>query len=242
MRRVALLLAALVVLGLLVGLGSASAHECTDPNNPATCHPTPVYPNWRGQYVPLFGVNDTRCEDETCKENRRREQRWRDEWGCDVQWCTWADIQFSGLPFTSGDGQPMSVHTGMAADHSFGELAHTTEGHGTQEGNHDSHGGSVYADVCLASDEGTSYDGQPGECGGVEDTQAGANIVDHNPCGPPINEIPLPCFDEYHVVRPLDPAYTQEQMEESQEEIQRDVEDPHEYLCGYEGIPQNDPC
>jgi hypothetical protein len=51
----------------------------------------------------------------------------------------------------------------------------------------------------------------------------------------------VPCFDEYHVVRPLDSAYTMEQMEESQEQIGQILDDPGTYLCGYAGVASQDP-
>lgn len=237
MRRTTLIVLMVVAAGLLAGLGTASAHECA-PGEPEPCHPTPVYPNWRPPYVPLFGVNDTHCEttdqgevtEEECKENRHEAQRWRDEWGCDTQWCIWAKIQFS----VDDDRKPQSVHAGTAADHSMTEGFHSSEGHGTAEGNHDSHGGSIYADVCLASDAGTSYDGQAGACERPEDTQVGINIMDHNPCGVFIPIVA--CTDEYHVIRPLDLPYTMEQMEESGQQAGRLVtpEGRDDYVCGYQ--------
>jgi hypothetical protein len=237
-RWMLLSIAATVVVGVVVVGGSAAAHECTtDPDTgEETCGPTPVYPNWRPQYVPLFGANDTRCETEECKENRRDQQRWRDENGCENQYCSWNDVNTS-----VDDGSPMSVHAGMAADHSMFEAAHSSEGHGTDEGNHDTHGGSVFADICVGSDAGTSYEGHSGACEDPSDTQIGANIIDHNPCGVPPPTLPVPCFDEYHVVRPLDSAYTMEQMEESQEQIGQILDDPGTYLCGYAGVASQDP-
>ena len=234
-RRLAMLVLGVLTLTLVTGAGTASAHECS-PDESEPCHPTPVYPNWRPQYVPLLGVNDSRCEDETCKENRRDAQRWRDEWNCDTQFCIWLKFGFS-----FDDGSPQSVHGGAAGDHSLFEAAHSSEGHGTEEGNHDAHGGAIYYDLCLAGDAGTSYEDQAGACDGVEDTQVGLTILDHNPCGvPPFPGVPFPCIDEYHVVRPFDADYSTEQMEESQEQIQQDMEDPESYLCGYAGTAERD--
>lgn len=250
-RKIVLLLITIAVVGLVAGGRGASAHECPrdDPNHP-NCQPTTVVHNWRGNFVPLFGTRDVRCDTsdpktgEECAKRRQEEQRWRDEWGCDSQWCWWIKINMSGNP--TEDGKPNSVHAGTAADHSLTEFAHQSEGHGSTEGNHDAHGGSVYADICLASDEGTSYEGKAGECREMKDTQVGLNIIDHDPCGLPVNPddptnlgIPIPCSDEYHTVRPLDPDDTQGQLGDDAEELQRDVNDPHEWVCGYEYKDQN---
>ena len=67
-RALLLMLAFTVIGGVLVLGGSASAHECTDdPNTPETpdeCHDTPVMPNWRGTYLPLFDIEDREDEDQ----------------------------------------------------------------------------------------------------------------------------------------------------------------------------------
>lgn len=233
-RRIATLVLLVAGFWLLGGLVAAQAHECPggDPNG-EDCHPTPVYPNWRPSYVPVFGLEDR--EDE---EQRREAQRWRDEWGCDTQFCVWLKLGFSVF-----DGSPTSVHTGAAGDHSLSEGAHSSQGHGTEEGNHDSHGGALYADVCLGSDQGTSYEGQAGDCEGVQDTQVGVTIMDHNPCGiPEPGQIPIPCSDEYYVIRPFDFEYTQAQMDNTEEELAYDLANPDDYLCGYEAYPSNPPC
>lgn len=228
MKRV--LAASLVALAtVLIAGGIASAHECTNPNDPEDCHPTTVYPNWRGNRVPFFGLNDRENPEE-----RREAQRWRDEWGCKQQFCVWADFSNSVNSRT-----PNEIHAGLAGDHSFlGEAAHQSEGHGSQEGNHDSHGGAIYADICLAESHDTSYEGQPGECDeGLEDNQVGLVVLDHNPCPA--------CEDNYHLVRPLDhdcedadqPAHRQYCNERM---IQTGVNDtlyyadhPGEWACGY---------
>jgi hypothetical protein len=255
MRRTLAALFLVMAVAAVAGIHEAAAHECQPVKKGSkkqTCHATPVVPNWRGSYIPLFGVNDVRCDvrDKACHDRRAEQQRWRDEWGCDTQYCFWFKWGQSAPPF--GDGSPQSIHTGMAADHSMTEDAHSAQGHGTDEGNHDTHGGSVFVDLCLASDQGTSYQGKPGACAGPRDTQVGFNIVDHDPCGPPQpGDIPVPCSDEYHVIRPLDPEYTQEQNEQDRAEIQRYAENPGEWLCGYkrkddarntQPVPQNPPC
>src|SRR5688572_21400750 len=157
-------------LGMIVGPSGVSAHECADrPTRPGAkapvtneCEDTAVAPNWRDPYVPLFSLPDHEDEDQ-----RRDAQRWRDEWGCDTQHCVWVKDN------TSVDGgQPAGVHAGTAADHSMFEVAHQSEDHGSAESNHDAHGGAIYLDVCLASEAGTSYEGQAGACTGPEDTQA----------------------------------------------------------------------
>lgn len=230
-RRIATLAALIVLVGALGSLTAALAHECTtDPDTgQEECHPTPVYPNWRPNRVPVLGL-DNRDD----PEQRREAQRWRDEWGCRQQFCVWLDFSNS-----VNSGTPNEIHAGMAGDHSFlGEAAHQSEGHGTNEGNHDSHGGALYADICLAEDEGTSYQGMPGECDeGLEDTQVGLTVLDHNPCPA--------CEDNYHLVRPFDndcedadqPShrrYCNERMfQNSMNEIQFDVTHPVTWFCGY---------
>lgn len=241
-RRIVLLLTVVAVLGLIGGIRVASAHECKDnnPDDPRKCQDSKMVPNWRGNYIPLFEPEGIRCETEECQEKRRQEQRWRDEWGCDAQWCIWVKVQSD----VEGD-KPQSVHAGTAADHSMTEVAHESEGHQpvtpyTAEGNHDTHGGSIYADICLGSDDNTSYQDQPGACSDPDDTQVGMNIVDHFPCGriAPVYS----CTDEYHVVRPLDPTYTQNQMTASVAEIQGIASDPDTWVCGYATSPQGPEC
>jgi hypothetical protein len=245
MRRYAVVVAMLVVAAGVLGvsLRDAVAHECDKPKHgqrTEACHPTPLVHGWRGSFVPLFGVNGVRCDnaDPSCYDRRSREQRWREEWGCDTQYCFW--LKWGQSAPAISDGNPQSLHAGMAADHSMTEAAHESSYHGPGESNHKAHGGSAYADICVASDKGTSYQHQPGACTGPKDTQVGFNVVDHDPCGLPVNPrkptdvgIPIPCSDEYHVVRPLDTPYTQQQMAESQAETQRYANNPQEWLCGY---------
>jgi hypothetical protein len=249
---------------LVLGLSSAGAHECWDADEfsapdddqngdgkdnkgkgkksdggdalpegywregDKVCRDTPVAPNWRDPYVPVFGLEDH--EDE---EERRQAQRWRDEWGCDTQHCVWVKTNSS-----IDDGNPNAAHAGTAADHSMFEVAHESEDHGHTEGNHDAHGGAVFVDVCLGSEEGTSYEGQAGSCRGPEDTQVGVVLMDHNPCG-----LILPyvaCTDEYKILRPLDQEYNQRQIERIPDGIQLIADDPPRYLCGHH--PSGESC
>lgn len=199
------------------GYGQPDAEEPQEPEE--TCGPTDVYPNWRDNYVPLFDLADR--EDE---QQRRDAQRWRDENGCDTQFCTWADPSVS----VNDPEGPATLHAGIAGDHTLTEGAHDDEGHdGSEFGNHDSHGGAVYADVCAGTDAGTSHEGQAGACTGPQDTQVGITVVDHLDC-------PAGCADEYHVVRPLDPAYTEEQASDSQRDLAAVAADPQRWACGYE--------
>ena len=235
---------ALVVLGALCIAGlpvlemAAHAHACTEPApaeetdgkkpkkkdpppppDEPECGPTDVYPNWRDNFIPLFDLADR--DDE---QQKRDAQRWRDENGCEKQFCIWAN------PSGSVDDPegPATIHAGMAGEHALGEAAHSDEDHtDTEFGNHDSHGGSIYADICLGTDNGTSYENQAGACEDLNDTQVGITVVDHLTC-------PAGCADEYHVIRPLDTAYTQEQMADSQRDIGEIAADPQRYVCGYE--------
>lgn len=237
-RKLALaVIGALFVAGLPVFQQIASAHACTEPapaeetgkkpkkHDPPPepsepeCGPTDVYPNWRDNFVPLFDLADR--DDE---QQKRDAQRWRDENGCENQFCIWAN------PSGSVDDPegPATLHAGMAGEHALGEAAHSDENHSdTEFGNHDSHGGSIYADVCLGTDNGTSYEDNAGACEDMYDTQVGITVVDHLTC-------PAGCADEYHVIRPLDAEYTQEQANDSQRDIGEIAADPQRYICGYE--------
>ncbi len=202
---------------------AVQAHACTEPapgeEVPAECGPTDVYPNWRDNLVPLFDL-----EDRDDEQQKRDAQRWRDENGCEKQFCIWAN------PSGSVDDHegPATIHAGMAGEHALGEAAHSDEDHSdTEFGNHDSHGGSIYADVCLGTDAGTSYEDHAGACEDMYDSQVGITIVDHLTC-------PAGCADEYHVIRPTDPAFTAAQVEDSQRDTGEIAADPQRYACGYE--------
>ena len=239
-RWMLFMLAATVVLGTLVLGGSASAHECTnDPQTeqtPDECHDTPVMPNWRGTYIPLFDIEDR--EDE---QQRYDAQRWRDE--CDNgketsiedyegrQQCAWFYGGTTGFKDDNGNLSPNEAHVGFAATHCFlFEFAHQcSDGHDgsvTGEGVHDAHGGALYVDVCLQPNPESKYCND-----GAKDTQVGVTIMDHNPCGTVVPVVA--CTDEYKVVRPLDTEYTQAQMANTQEDTQAILDDPYTWLCGY---------
>lgn len=240
-RSMLVMLALIVVAGILTLGGAASAHECTDDPNteqqPDECHDTPVMPNWRGTYVPLFDLEDR--EDES---QRYDAQRWRDE--CDNgnetatdgsyqsrQQCAWLYGGTSGFEDDNGNLSPNELHFGFAATHCFlFEFAHQcSDGHDGDvqgEGVHDAHGGATYVDVCLQPNPESKYCDD-----GMKDTQVGVTIMDHNPCG---TVVPIvACTDEYKVVRPLDTEYTQAQMDNSVEQTQEILDDPYTWLCGY---------
>ena len=242
-RWMLLALAATIIGGMLVLGGTASAHECGyDPENPDACRDTPVMPNWRGTYIPLFDIEDR--EDE---QQRYDAQRWRDE--CDNgredepagpdgyqsrQQCAWLYGGTSTFPNRDNDIMaPNELHAGFAATHCFlFEFAHQCEDHNpnpnttSEEGIHDAHGGATYVDVCLQPNPESKYCDD-----GMTDTQAGVTIMDHNACG---TVVPIvACTDEYHVVRPFDAEYTQAQMDNSAEQTQEILDDPYTWLCGY---------
>jgi hypothetical protein len=126
---------------------------------------------------------------------------------------------------------PNRWHAGFAANHCFlFEAAHQCEDHHTDygEGVHDTHGGSIYVDLCLTPGPESRYCQE-----GMKDTQVGINAVDHLGCAP------AGCLDEYHVVRPFDPDYTQRQMENSESEIQDHVAEPGRYVCGHHSSGRN---
>ena len=237
-RKLAIIIsAALSMAGLGFLQQAVQAHACTEPaaqeetgkkpkkNDPPPepaepeCEPSGVYPNWRDNVVPLFDL-----EDRDDEQQKRDAQRWRDENGCQQQFCTWAN------PSGSVDDPegPLTLHAGTAGEHALGEAAHSDEGHADDEfGNHDTHGGSIYADICLGTDDGTSFEGQAGACEDVYDSQVGITVVDHLTC-------PAGCMDEYHVIRPTDPESTQHQLEDSQRDAGEIAADPQRYACGYE--------
>jgi hypothetical protein len=250
-RALALALSAAIAGGLLVlGIGIAEAHQCPEgaeepagdskqkkekksqPGDPADeCHETAVYEDWRPNYVPLFDLPDRAEQGEGTEGERQRRdaQRWREECSNgdqERQQCGWYYGGFSVTPYdTDIDGpRPNEVHVGFAANHCFlAEAAHDCDGHADNEfGTHDSHGGAIYADVCLTQNPDSKYCDD-----GASDTQAGVTIVDHLTC-------PTGCADEYHVVRPLDAEYTGRQMENSQSAAPGILADPQRHVCGYE--------
>lgn len=221
-------------MSVLTGLGllavvprAAEAHVC-DPNT-GECEETPVVPNWRDNYVPLFDLEDR--DDEA---QRRDAQRWRDE--CDNQsQCIWLDSTTS-LFNDAGDPDPSAspneVHGGIGASHCFAfEGFHQCENHdpAAGEGVHDAHGGAIYVDVCLAQNNDPETNKWCDE--GLKDTQAGVTIMDHNPCGLVVPIVA--CTDEYHVVRPFDTDYTTAQMDNTQAALALIIADPARYICGY---------
>ncbi len=246
-RRTALITLAAMGIALAAAIG-AHAHECDDPDDRETCRESETVPNWRdGNYIPLFDL-----EDRDDEQQRRDAQRWREE--CSdgdpqseeyrsSQLCAWA---YGGQSNTPNDGSdptdpnsfsPNEFHVGFGASHCFlGEFAHQCEHHDAErgEGVHDTHGGAIYVDVCLTENPESKYCDD-----GMKDTQVGVTIMDHNPCG---TVVPIvACTDEYHVIRPFDPEYTQAQMEDSAEYAQRIAEDPVLYLCGYEEYRSGNP-
>lgn len=244
-RPLAALLGALTISAALVGIGAsiASAHQCPEgePPDSEECHDTPVYDDYRGNYVPLFDLADRDGEDGEAK--RRDAQRWRSECsngGQERQQCAWVYGGTSIQKYDPTDGghsddpedellpRPNELHVGYAANHCFlAEAAHDCDGHNESEfGTHDSHGGAVYVDVCLSANPDSKHCDD-----GLEDTQVGVTVVDHLTC-------PVGCADEYHVVRPLDGEYTQRQMEDSAAAIDHLASDPvnhgRRHVCGYE--------
>lgn len=249
--RTSLLVVAALALGVfVVGGGVSAAHECWDASNPPPdytkkkakgdseywrdgdriCRETPVMPNWRDNYVPVFDL-----EDRDDEQQRYDAQRWRDE--CrrgqseSHQMCQWSYGGFSGFPNSDDPDTtaPNEWHAGFAATHCFlFEFAHQCEDHETErgEGVHDAHGGATYVDVCLTANPESKYCDD-----GPADTQVGVTVMDHFPCGQyaPVAS----CTDEYHVVRPLDAEYTQRQMENSQASVQLIADDPGRYVCGH---------
>ncbi len=239
-HKLAMLLMLTLTGGLFVGIHAASAHQCPDPYAPddPACEETAVYDDWRPNYVPLFDLSDRDDENGTGEEQRRDAQRWRDECADDGEYrqqCAWVYGGQSAKSYgesdpTGGTPRPNELHIGFAATHCFlAENFHDCDAHGSSDqfATHDSHGGAVYADVCLSANPDSQHCDD-----GLEDTQAGVTVVDHLDC-------PAGCFDEYHVVRPLDADYTQAQTEDSAAAVGYIADDPQRHLCGY---PDNTLC
>jgi hypothetical protein len=236
------LIALVVLSSSAVFVSGLQAHDCEDLNEDGQidqeteCERTPSYGGWRPNWVPLFDVPDR--EDDTdgqqegespTDDSRRSHQRWRDEYGCLDPFCIWAN------PNISATGEPRSLHAGVAADHCWTEGFHECEDHITgSESTHDGHGGTIYADVCLAEDKHYYDEKVETGCTDRNDSEIGFVIVDHLDCT-------FGCQDEYHIIRPTDPAYTQAQMEESAEDTQYIVDHPDDWLCGYDSYGSNCP-
>lgn len=217
----------------------SEAHDCrTDP-----CSTTPPSREWRDNYLPVADAPDRH------DDSRTQYQRWRDEYGCTTQFCVWVDFGLSPWPYLPPDGDPgdmtpQEAHAGAAGNHSLTEAAHQSEDHGQDcepddacEGIHDRHGGAAYADVCLGANAGGGASvHDPDSCDeGTKDTEFGVVIVDKNPCPLDVT-FPIPCFDEYHVLRPADGDYTGAQLEMTgawAEAMRDDPDAPRRWLCGY---------
>ncbi len=225
-RRVLVALTSVLLVGTGFGMDVASAHQCREGDTSKRCKDTAVYEDWRPNFVPLFDLEE---RDEATKEDA---QRWRQECEDDGEYrqqCVWLYGGQSGTVYESdpdGSPRPNEQHVGVAATHCFlAEAAHDCDRHGDvsegEFGTHDSHGGAVYVDLCLAG-----YDNSRHCDEGMKDTQAGVTVVDHLDC-------PLGCFDEYHVVRPFDEEYTAAQTDDSLAAVEQIVTDPKGHLCGY---------
>lgn len=232
-RKLAALLVLTMTGALFVGIQAVQAHQCVDEDE-TNCHETQVYDDWRPNYVPLFDLADR--EGDGGEQQRYDAQRWRDECNNGDQYrqqCAWAyggqSVSSYGTDPESGTPRPNEWHVGYAANHCFlAETQHDCDSHEDNEfGTHDSHGGALYADVCLSENPHSKYCDD-----GLKDTQAGVTIVDHLTC-------PMGCFDEYHVVRPFDTEYTETQMTNSVEAVEVVTNDPQGHLCGYEDQGSN---
>lgn len=238
-QKLALLFMFVVVAATLGVISVASAHQCPkdyQPNDPK-CRETAVYDDWRPNYIPLFDLPGRDGRDG--KQQRYDAQRWRDECNNDGEYrqqCAWLYGGQSVMPYEDSDpaevdpvdgifSRPNELHVGYAATHCFlAEGAHDCDRHGSgsEFDTHDSHGGAVYADVCVSANADSKYCRR-----GMKDTQVGVTIVDHLTC-------PTGCFDEYHVVRPADKKYRTKQRNATGESVQRIADDPVRHACGYE--------
>jgi hypothetical protein len=238
-RKFATLLMFVLVAATVVGIKSASAHQCPNdyqPDDPE-CQETAVYEDWRNNYITVFDLADRHGEEG--EQQRYDAQRWRDRChrnGEYQQQCAWVDGGQSLVPDPNSDAEPVDIldgilsrpnelHAGFAATHCFlAEAAHDCDRHGSgsEFDTHDSHGGAIYADICLSANANSKFCDD-----GLKDTQVGVTIVDHLTC-------PAGCFDEYHVIRPFDSEYTDRQMANSISDTQTAANDPQRHVCGHE--------
>ena len=245
MRRFRLLLVLAVVgAALAVVPGIAGAHQC-DEGTQDNCEDTAVADDYRPNYVPLFDLADREYGDPASDSDGRNDaQRWRHECandGEERQQCAWIYGGQSIQEYESDEGRedadgntepedtllprPNELHAGYSANHCFlAEGAHDCDRHDNtgEFGTHDSHGGALFVDVCLSTNPDSRWCDD-----GVEDTQVGVIILDHLSC-------PVGCFDEYHVVRPLDPEYTEKQMDGTVDAVEQISEDPEGHIVGYD--------
>jgi hypothetical protein len=121
-------------------------------------------------------------------------------------------------------GAPSSLHVNHSPDHSWLGAAHSSSDHGDESefASHDTHGGTIWADVILPDAEDPTR---------VRDTKAGNSIVEHLSCPT--------CTDEYHEVW-LDPERTIFQIGEAPGQTEHVGRNPDRWLFGHEnGQPED---
>jgi hypothetical protein len=121
---------------------------------------------------------------------------------------------------------PSQFSLANSADHSWLALAHSPDDHGPGEfDQHDTHGGSIWADVYLPTNEDHK----------VRDSNAGVFILDHLGCT-------FGCLDEYHQFY-ADPERLIFQVGEIPNQAEFVGRDPDRYVFGFgsydDGTPQN---
>lgn len=118
----------------------------------------------------------------------------------------------------SGRPAPDEVHVMTAGDHSLLGAAHSNSDHSPapQQGNHDAHGGSVWADVYADPDQPTK----------TRDSRVGIVIMDHLGCQ-------FGCSDEYHTFYPADASRTAYQVGEAPDQAEFVARDPDRWIFGY---------
>jgi hypothetical protein len=111
----------------------------------------------------------------------------------------------------------LSVMT--AGDHSMLGAAHSNSDHRPApiEGNHDAHGGSVWVDLFLPTEDSPTR---------VRDTRVGIVVLDHLGCQ-------FGCSDEYHTFYAADPERTIFQVGEMPGQAEFVARDPDRWLFGF---------
>ncbi|MGH7820457.1 MAG: hypothetical protein ACREQ9_11825 [Candidatus Binatia bacterium] len=120
----------------------------------------------------------------------------------------------------SDPAPPERVSVQNSGDHTLLGAAHSNTGHDPYpaQGNHDAHGGTIYADVYVpTADDPTA----------VQDSRAGIVILDHLGCT-------FGCSDEFHRFYAADPERTLLQIGEMPGQTEDTARNPDDWIYGYE--------
>ncbi|MGH7897632.1 MAG: hypothetical protein ACREQQ_06750 [Candidatus Binatia bacterium] len=116
---------------------------------------------------------------------------------------------------------PSSIHYNHSPDHAWLGLAHSSSQHGdTEFSSHDTHGGTIWADIYLPSEDDPTR---------TRDSNAGNSIIEHLGCPT--------CTDEYHEVW-ADPERTIFQIGEIPGQTEQVGRNPDRWIGGHQDDEQ----